>query len=99
MRVHALAALAAAVMAGNAGAADERYDRRLDRAAAEIVAARIGQLRGGFAPGASPVLSLTQEEAAPAPEPRQAVPELRPGMWRDGLAIAVERKSRVSPEL
>ncbi|MBE0692124.1 MAG: hypothetical protein IH590_03340, partial [Aquamicrobium sp.] len=47
MRIHVLAALAAAVMAGSAGAAEDRYDRKLDRAAAEIAAARMGPLRGG----------------------------------------------------
>lgn len=95
MRIKALAALAAAIVAAGSAVADERYDRKLDQAAAGIVAARIGALRGGFAPGERPALV----EPAPAPEVRKARPDPVPGEWRDGLAIAVERRSGVSPEL
>lgn len=97
MRIHVLAALAAAVMAGSAGAAEDRYDRKLDRAAAEIAAARMGPLRGGFAPGERPALLMPQE--TPALERQETAPDRRPGVWHDGLAIAVERKSAASPEL
>lgn len=97
MRIQALAVLAAAVLAGSAGAADDRYDRKLDRAAAEIAASRMGTLRGGFEPGERPVLLVLPDMAEP--ERPQALPEVQPGVWHDGLAIAVERRSRVSPEL
>lgn len=101
MRIHVPAMLAAALLAGGAAMADERYDRKLDEAAAGIVAARIGSLRGGFAPGERPLLlnlepEPRQERAAPPAAPRTAP---APGEWRDGLAIAVERRSSVSPEL
>ncbi|MCO5156530.1 MAG: hypothetical protein M9945_07210 [Aquamicrobium sp.] len=97
MRIHVPAMLAAAVLAGGAAMADGRYDRKLDEAAAQIAAAKMGSLRGGFAPDERPLL------LKPVPRPqreraeRPAAPA--PGEWRDGLAIAVERKSAVSPEL
>lgn len=97
MRIHVPAMLAAALLAGGAAMADGRYDRKLDEAAAQIAAAKMGSLRGGFAPDERPLL------LKPAPRPRRetavrpAAPA--PGEWRDGLAIAVERRSAVSPEL
>ena len=100
MRIALLAALAAVALAGGAPAADERYDRRLAQAAAEIVAARMGPLRGGFAPGETPVLLApagtvdTGARSEVRTPPRQP-----PGAWQDGLAIAVERKPSGSPDL
>ena len=98
MRIHALAMLAAGLLAGGEAMADGRYDRKLDQAAAEIAAARMGPLRGGFAPGDEPALLTPQPAAKPERVPA-APPVLRPGVWHDGLAIAVERRSGVSPEL
>jgi hypothetical protein len=43
-----LAATALAAMTG-AALAEPTYDRRIEEAAAQIVAAKIGDLRGGFA--------------------------------------------------
>jgi len=43
-----LAATALAALTG-AALAEPKYDRRIDEAAARIVAQRIGELRGGFA--------------------------------------------------
>ncbi len=102
MRVHGLraaVALAAAVLAGGAVAADERYDRKLAEAAAEIAAARMGPLRGGFAPGERPALFVPPLEEPARHPARAAPPPPAPGEWRDGLAIAVERKPGASPEL
>lgn len=94
MRGLVLAAFAAA-MYMQAASADERYDRSLVEAAAAILAARMdGSLRGSFALGVEPALQAPAEK--PRPETRKAP---RPGAWHDGLAIAVERKSSVSPEL
>lgn len=95
MRTKALAMLAAAILAGGGAVADERYDRKLDEAAADIAAARMGALRGGFQPGERPVLFKPAGEKQ-QPSPPQAA---APGVWHDGLAIAVERKTNVSPEL
>lgn len=94
----AMVALAVVSLVAGAGAADERYDRKLDEAAAEIVAARMGPLRGGFSAGEQPALYVPQpQEVRPVKQPAPKPPA--PGEWRDGLAIAVEKKSRVSPDL
>jgi hypothetical protein len=55
-------------------------------------------LRGGFGPGDEPALLTPQPVAKPERAPA-APPVLQPGVWHDGLAIAVERRSGVSPEL
>ena len=63
-------------------------DRSIDRAAARILAGRIGDLRGGFAPGVEPSFvrfvsaetTASTARAAPAPARRSA--------WIDGLARA-----------
>lgn len=97
MRMLALAAMAAAA-AGAAALADERYDRRIDQAAAEIAAARMGSIRGGFGVDEEPVMLKTGETAPP---PRAAPVQLPkpPSVWEDGLARAVERKPAASPDL
>lgn len=92
------AAFAAAfAMPASAGS---QYDRKLEQAAIEIVAARMGALRGGFAFDAKPVFVT----AAPAPQrdvtvtgsiAPTAVAEGGAG-WERDLAPAVERRiSRV----
>ncbi|HEV2503080.1 MAG TPA: hypothetical protein VGV39_08380 [Mesorhizobium sp.] len=63
------------------GAAEPQYDRVLEQAAIDIVAANIGTLRGGFAYNQRPQMIVVQE----APPPRRAL--------ADGLVPAVERPS------
>ena len=88
-------ALLVAMTFGGEAAADERYDRRLDQAAANIVASRLGgSLRGAFDLGEEAILSKRAQEAPP-PRPK----DRRRGVWQDGLAIAVEKRPRASPEL
>ena len=41
--------------------AQDRYDRKLEEAATAIVAARIGDIRGGFALNAKPVMVIVQD--------------------------------------
>lgn len=96
MRRQVAAILAAACLAGSAEASDNRHDEKLARAAAEIVAARMGELRGGLEIGTRPVL------VAPMPSlPRPSIAPKAPNdnVWDRGLAIAVERKSSASPDL
>lgn len=94
----AMVALAVAPFIAGASVADERYDRKLAEAAAEIVAARMGPLRGAFAANERPALYVPQpQEVRPVKQPAPKPPV--PGEWRNGLAIAVEKKSRVSPDL
>ena len=88
-------ALAMVMALGGEGAADERYDRRLDEAAASIVASRMdGSLRGPFGLGEEPRLH-TRARKAPPPRLQGRLP----GIWQNGLAIAVERRPRASPDL
>ncbi|MFD9899746.1 hypothetical protein [Mesorhizobium sp. NPDC059025] len=61
--------------------AEPQYDRVLEQAAIDIVAANIGTLRGGFAYNQVPQMIVVQE----APPPRRAP--------ADGLVPAVERPS------
>ena len=95
-----LPVLAFLYLVGGAHAADQRHDTRIDEAAAEIVAARMGPLRGGFGTNEQPMLNIVQpgeisgRQSAQVPPTRPA-----PGEWRNGLAIAVEKKSGVSTEL
>jgi len=95
-----MVALAIAPLVAGASAADDvRYDRKLAEAAAEIVAARMGPLRGAFAINEQPALYVPQPQEARHPLPEPAPKPPVPGEWRNGLAIAVEKKSRVSPDL
>ena len=42
--------------------ADEKYDRSIDEAAARILAGRMGDIRGSFAPDANPLFVSGAEE-------------------------------------
>jgi hypothetical protein len=68
--------------------ADGKIDRSIDAAAAKIVAARIGDIRGGFAPGDEPVFVTVQDPSVTASVP------VRPGVWIDGLALAHDPLAR-----
>jgi len=87
------------LLMGRAGAADARYDRKLAQAAAEIVAERMGPLRGGFSVDEKPALLTSMPPQTVRQSVRTELPSPAPGEWRDGLAIAVEKKSVASPEL
>lgn len=60
-----------------------QVDRSIDRAAARILAGRIGDIRGSFAPGIVPafVRIVSQETTASTARPAD-------GAWIDGLARA-----------
>ncbi|HEY6633273.1 MAG TPA: hypothetical protein VIZ90_17625 [Rhizobiaceae bacterium] len=85
-------ALVCAVLAlGLAGSAtaEPRYDRKLEEAVMAIVAAKIGDIRGGFALDARPVMVIVQDDAVMATTdmsrgPKVALPE--------GMARATERR-------
>lgn len=102
IRMFGAAGLASALifLVGTANAADaRRYDRKLAEAAAEIVAARMGPLRGGFSVDEEPILLVPRPSQAVRRPAEIGLPPPRPGEWRGGLAIAVEKNSIVSPEL
>lgn len=80
MRALQIGAAGMFLLVGSA-AAEPQYDRVLEQAAIDIVAANIGTLRGGFAYNQVPQMIVVQE----APPPRRAP--------ADGLVPAVERPS------
>jgi hypothetical protein len=87
MRTTLRAALLPLAFATAAFAAEDRYDRMIEQAAMDIVAAKLGELRGGFAADRQPEFVAPIGPAAPA---APAVSAARPGEWRDGLALAEE---------
>lgn len=105
MHIHMIAAamlglaLPMPMLTATLNAADAGYDRRLAQAAAEIVAARMGPLRGSFSVDEKPILFVPPPSEAIRPPVRAELDPPAPGEWRNGLAIAVEKKSVVSPEL
>lgn len=62
-----LAAMALAMMAQPA-ASTQRFDRNLEKAAADAFAARAGSIRGTFAPDEKPVM-VTAEDIVRKPKP------------------------------
>lgn len=80
-------ALCAAMVAP--AAAETRYDRNLEKAVLDIVAARMGDIRGGFSYKQVPQLVVLPEAAAAAPA--VAEPPRKQVSGDDGLMPAVER--------
>ena len=76
-----LAAIQSPVSAG------QQYDRSIEAAAIRIVAAKMGDLRGGFA--------LDQKPAFVQPIDRSQPTYLsaRGGEWRDGMALATQERT------
>lgn len=71
--------------------AGTQYDRRLEQAVMDIVAAKMGDLRGGFSFDSKP--AFVAAAAAPQSEPpamRGTYSAMDP--WQDGLAPAIERQ-------
>lgn len=76
----------AIVLIGPATAQD-RYDRKLEEAVIAIVAARIGNIRGGFALDAKPVMVVVQDDAVMATTDMNAA-QLAPP---EGMSRATDR--------
>ena len=79
-------ALAAIVLAGQA-TAQPRYDRKLEEAVMAIVAAKIGDIRGGFAFGAKPVMVVVQNDVVMGTTDMNSVADKLP----EGMARATDR--------
>jgi len=79
----------AMVMAAPA-AAEMRYDRNLEKAALDIVASKMGNIRGGFSYKQVPQFVLSPEAAPAAPV---AEPSRKQLSSNDGLMPAVERRA------
>ena len=80
-------ALAAIVLAGQA-TAQPRYDRKLEEAVMAIVAARIGDIRGGFAFDAKPVMVVVQNDVVMGTTDMNSAADRLP----EGMARATDRK-------
>ena len=80
-------ALAAIVLAGQA-TAQPRYDRKLEEAVMAIVAAKIGDIRGGFAFGAKPVMVVVQNDVVMGTTDMDSVADKLP----EGMARATDRR-------
>jgi hypothetical protein len=76
--------------------AETRYDRNIEQAATEIVAAKIGDIRGGFSFDARPAFVSGKDAIRTGSIPTPGVTVVA-DPWQDGLAPAVDRK--VSPTL
>ncbi|MEW6632662.1 MAG: hypothetical protein AB1440_17465 [Pseudomonadota bacterium] len=72
-------------------AAEMRYDRNLEKAALEIVASKMGNIRGGFSYKQVPQF-VVLPQAAPAP-PVVPEPSRKQVSSNDGLMPAVERRA------
>ena len=79
-------ALAAIVLAGQA-TAQPRYDRKLEEAVMAIVAAKIGDIRGGFAFGAKPVMVVVQNDVVMGTTDMNSAADRLP----EGMARATDR--------
>jgi len=84
-----LAGCALALLA-TAASAESRYDQKLEQAVMDIVAGKIGDLRGGFAFNALRIWSSDQE--APTSTGLHFGDVTVSGSWKDGLAPARERR-------
>ena len=85
-------ALAVIVLAGQA-TAQSRYDRKLEEGVMAIVASRIGDLRGGFAFDARPVMVVVRDGAVMGTTDTSV--ERRAPLDRppEGMARAMDRRS------
>ena len=83
-------AIAAIALAGPA-TAEDRYDRKLEEAVMAIVAAKIGNLRGGFALDAKPVMVVVQDNAVMGTTDMNATRHAPP----EGMVRATDRKPAV----
>ncbi|RWG78713.1 hypothetical protein [Mesorhizobium sp.] len=83
-----LCGMALMVAAAAPVAAETRYDRNLEKAVAEIVAGKMGSIRGGFSYKQAPQLVVLPEVAPTAPVP---VEPRKQASNSDRLMPAVER--------
>ncbi|CDX55470.1 conserved exported hypothetical protein [Mesorhizobium plurifarium] len=71
-------------------AAETRYDRNIEKAAIDIVAGKMGNIRGGFSYKQKPQLVVLPDTPPSAPAPVE--PPRKEASGNDGLTPAVERQ-------
>ena len=72
-------------------AAETRYDRSLEKAAMDIVATKMGNIRGGFSYKQVPLLVVLPEAAPVAPA--MAEPSRKQVSSNNGMMPAIERRA------
>lgn len=72
-------------------AAQSRYDRKLEEAAAAIVAAKIGNIRGSFAFDAKPVMIVVRDDVVMGSTLTDAASIAAEERLPDGLERAIDR--------
>jgi len=72
-------------------AAETRYDRNIEKAAMDIVAGKMGNIRGGFSYKQAPQFVVLPEVTMPA-EPAPVEAPRKEASGNDGLTPAVERR-------
>ena len=77
-------------LAASSAVAETRYDHRIEQAAIDIVAGKIGDIRGGFAFDVKPVFVTTPDAIKTG---SVSSPNAANGTPSDGLAPAVEGKT------
>ncbi|RUX29845.1 hypothetical protein EOA23_13105 [Mesorhizobium sp. M2A.F.Ca.ET.042.01.1.1] len=70
--------------------AETRYDRNIEKAAMDIVAGKMGNIRGSFSYKQRPQLVVLPDSSPPAPVP--AEPPRKEASGNNGLSPAVERR-------
>jgi hypothetical protein len=93
MKALVCAALAIALV--GPATAQSRYDRKLEEAVIAIVAAKIGDIRGGFAFDAKPVMVIVQDDTVMGTTDMNATRLAPPDVPPEGMARATERKTAV----
>lgn len=71
--------------------AETQYDRKLEQAAVDIVAGKMGDIRVGFTFDVKPALVMNQD-ALPTGSVSMRGSNSPLDPWQDGLAPAIERK-------
>ncbi|MBZ9842611.1 hypothetical protein [Mesorhizobium sp. CA5] len=71
-------------------AAETRYDRNLEKAVLDIVAGKMGNIRGGFSYKQVPQLVVLPDAGPVAPTPVE--PPRKQASGNDGLMHAIERQ-------
>jgi hypothetical protein len=77
----------------SSAAAETQYDRKLEQAAMNIVAGKMGDIRGGFSFDVKPLSVIIQDAMATGSVGIRKANLSAGDAWQDGLAPAIERKA------
>ena len=94
MKTLVMGAALLGLLTGSADA-DMRYDRKLEQATIDIVAGKIGGIRGGFSFDVQLLSKVSRDQMSTGAIPQRNANPLPSDAWRDGLAPAIERKVRI----